>query len=1019
MLVLSTLFVTAIYAFSSGLDIPECDAKSPKYGCSTFTDGDRLQCEEEDQIMDWVLKPVASDSYRMTAGPRDAPVTSYVPGRILNINIDVVKYGELYRGLLTYAETATGERVGKWVPSQEDPAFTRASSLCANTLLHASAMLKPYQLTLQWEAPPAGTGTVTFETLIKRGDANTGEFYFPQSDLVLTEGPAPVDESKIELLYVRGSVGESCTAACAEAGRVCDQDSLGSVATPLDVSDEIAPFHSCKLPYLSQCSELGATSSTDDYCYFADSAANCAEDARAKGAVTCDAVSMDVEDGRRFCPCRLPDDGSNLVGCSGCPCKDDGTCNSLYNECKRGLNICARVDSCDGLPGCACLPDSTCLRESWICDSSANLCKEPADSGERGCPGCACESNEECSSLFAPVCFKAPLGTCIAVNCKVGDAGCPCPESGGCSLDLACYDNICARPFVLQQDSASSLRMPFVASVLAAAFAVTNSPRLAVFVALLALLSGAEAHNWMASMSRSVGASTDAPCKPPVSRFPVGQIARNQTIQMEWMTNHGSDTYIAVVRKEDEEKLRFHTSALFDEYIENAPAGSIEMGMHDTRFAKLHRKTSDSLNNRDTTNFFAARVMPGDPLYEARPETYTERIYGTNNPSEDQVFLMRYKPTETNTDARAVYTNPRMPWIVSVQRYSHEAMQGRGPDMARVAVPDGSGTGRYVAQWTWRGYYDCVDFEFIDRAEPVAEIYGTAAVEETWTRIDHSAFGTPRQVFGNCMEVVGDDISHCLEACMSQDIEDCYGVVIAPLKYPEPVARAGFSDVDVIPWGETGCTKSDFAGISDDSFVCVAVKPREATDTQGEVDSTHYVHDPVFYATSYYRTGGRIFETVATNQAEPKRDWRFQEECVTCEDVAINALEEVNVPRWEFATGRCINCEREPKTATTASIDQKAAAKYPMSSSGSGKACMAAPADGTCATQDCTKTLSPVGHNNVYTRFECAALAKADASCSSTIVFGNNQCECYLAAPTCCGSCQQMDNSNKNIWTLQ
>ena len=47
--------------------------------------------------------------------------------------------------------------------------------------------MKPYLAKFLFKSPPAGTGDIIFQALIKRGEANTGEFYYPKKDLRLEE----------------------------------------------------------------------------------------------------------------------------------------------------------------------------------------------------------------------------------------------------------------------------------------------------------------------------------------------------------------------------------------------------------------------------------------------------------------------------------------------------------------------------------------------------------------------------------------------------------------------------------------------------------------------------------------------------------------------------------------------------------------------------------------------------------------------------------------------------------------
>ena len=86
-----------------------------------------------------------------------------------------------------HAVDSTGTTVGTWgLPSDSGDYQFWHPHTCGNQhVLHAAADEKNYLNEFQFKAPKAGTGTITFHALIKRGPANEGWFYYPIQDLVL------------------------------------------------------------------------------------------------------------------------------------------------------------------------------------------------------------------------------------------------------------------------------------------------------------------------------------------------------------------------------------------------------------------------------------------------------------------------------------------------------------------------------------------------------------------------------------------------------------------------------------------------------------------------------------------------------------------------------------------------------------------------------------------------------------------------------------------------------------------
>jgi hypothetical protein len=79
-----------------------CDAMSPLFGCDPqfWKGGDRLQCLNKTQVMNWASSPVRTDCFEITAGDEENPSKSYVPGELVTINVRVSCFKMWYRGIM-------------------------------------------------------------------------------------------------------------------------------------------------------------------------------------------------------------------------------------------------------------------------------------------------------------------------------------------------------------------------------------------------------------------------------------------------------------------------------------------------------------------------------------------------------------------------------------------------------------------------------------------------------------------------------------------------------------------------------------------------------------------------------------------------------------------------------------------------------------------------------------------------------------------------------------------------------
>merc|ERR1712086_869707 len=175
-----------------------------------------------------------------------------------------MKRGEKYRGLLLYAKNTAGEKVGSWeLPPESKINFHTPPGECAEkAVMHSGADEKNYHHVFPFRAPDAGTGTITFESLLKVGPANTGYFVWPNAEkLTLKENK----KTQNPQVWFKGAPGKSCTQVCQDMGGSCFAEALGSVKNPVSLQAAIGRHYACKPPMLKgECNKGMPAEATSD-----------------------------------------------------------------------------------------------------------------------------------------------------------------------------------------------------------------------------------------------------------------------------------------------------------------------------------------------------------------------------------------------------------------------------------------------------------------------------------------------------------------------------------------------------------------------------------------------------------------------------------------------------------------------------------------------------------------------------------------------------------------------------------
>ena len=138
------------------------------------------------------------------------------------------------------------------------------------------------------------------------------------------------------------------------------------------------------------------------------------------------------------------------------------------------------------------------------------------------------------------------------------------------------------------------------------------------------------------------------------------------------------------------------------QYVDNRPEGSDVAT--DPRYGRYHEA--------------------GVPFHRGTSTSDTN-VYGDHIPSTSEYFLSHdLTPTRTNdlyayaqhrweADRRVSYESEEYPWIDTVMIYNNVDNQPYENDIVGLTINGTYGSGHYVAWWTWGGYYDCVDVEYV------------------------------------------------------------------------------------------------------------------------------------------------------------------------------------------------------------------------------------------------------------------------------------------------------------------
>jgi len=252
-------------------------------------------CDAYDQgiwgAMNWAKTPIRSTDFSVRSGgdaQKEDP-TEYKPGELVYIHVRSLKQSAKPRGFMLYAKDSSGNKVGAWeLPADSESKFHTPPGACnEQAVMHNSATEKNYHNVFPFRTPAPGTGSITFECLLKLGPANTGYFIWPNAkDLKMAEATVPHRSQ-----WFKGAKGNTCTATCAGVGGSCDAAKLQEASSAPKLDEAIKRDYACKQPLLKTKSCTSPAESTDGSCSYATGCGT---------KTTCDSRSGRL---RRLCPC--------------------------------------------------------------------------------------------------------------------------------------------------------------------------------------------------------------------------------------------------------------------------------------------------------------------------------------------------------------------------------------------------------------------------------------------------------------------------------------------------------------------------------------------------------------------------------------------------------------------------------------------------------------------------------------------------------------------------------------------
>ena len=124
-----------------------------------------------------------------------------------------------------------------------------------------------------------------------------------------------------------------------------------------------------------------------------------------------------------------------------------------------------------------------------------------------------------------------------------------------------------------------------------------------------------------------------------------------------------------------------------------------------TIYNRYHRKATASLDwdgkDKQASPYFKSEIKSGSSSYIKRDQTFEGNFLGApKNSGKDfhtaaQVHQFDYPDSCRVNDRKALYSNPKYPWIIGIYRYRICLHMPNRPDVANIRFPAGTAPGLY------------------------------------------------------------------------------------------------------------------------------------------------------------------------------------------------------------------------------------------------------------------------------------------------------------------------------------
>jgi len=300
-------------------------------------------------------------------------------------------------------------------------------------------------------------------------------------------------------------------------------------------------------------------------------------------------------------------------------------------------------------------------------------------------------------------------------------------------------------------------------------------PASATLAALVLFAATATGHNWVNTPARVIGVHSSKYCAPKADPQQTHYQANpGQQIPIEWSTGHGTSSYFTLLKASDEPKMFENTADILDDYLMNAPGGATTLEhiavtqyeraareyptfntlMRCKEFGLDKGKFDPELNDFEPAEGSASTQEGAfGKQYYYKGSVFGRQLEGANAPHRPDSFrrigngpitFWEYSkeiPEACRTGVYAGYESKKYPWLQAVLFNQIHTKEHPGDgDRAMLPLPEFLKPGKYILQWWWQGYSNCIDINIVPKEKPVTDMFGFLDDNMAYQRIDHCAF---------------------------------------------------------------------------------------------------------------------------------------------------------------------------------------------------------------------------------------------------------------------------------------